>query len=68
MVQVKTITMRKASGFNYSLTASIVETPAGKIRTIEIKDHEILMADQEPSDTMIIIYNEKDIDTIKRVL
>jgi hypothetical protein len=46
-VKVKNITMSKSSGFCYSLTASIVSTPKGKIRTIEIVDNEVEMAVEE---------------------
>jgi len=54
-MRVKTITMRKSSGFQYSITASFIDTPKGTIRTLELKDHEVMMADKEPSDTWIMI-------------
>lgn len=42
-MRTKTITIRKSSGFQYSLTASVVDTPKGALRTIEIRDHEVMM-------------------------
>jgi len=67
-MRTNTISVRKSSGFNYSITTSIVDTPKGKIRTIEIKDHEVLMTDLEPSDTMTLICNDMDFDTNKEQL
>lgn len=48
-MRTKSITMRKSSGFQYSITASIIDSPKGAVRTIEFKDHEVMMADKEPS-------------------
>lgn len=62
------ILVRKSSGFNYSITTSIVDTPNGKVRTIEIIDHEVMMADLEPSDSMILSCNDMSLDTNKEQL
>lgn len=62
-MRTKSITIRKPSGFQYSLTVSIVDTPRGAVRTIELKDHEVMMADQEPTDTWIMTFNENSLDT-----
>lgn len=62
-MRVKNITMRQSSGFQYSLTASVVDTPKGSIRTIEIKDHAVLMADKPMSDTFTLTFNENSLDT-----
>lgn len=62
-MKVNRITMRKSSGFQFSITTSIVDTPKGAIRTIEIKDHEVMMGDLEPTDTMCLIFNENAPDT-----
>jgi hypothetical protein len=62
-MRTKSITIRKSSGFNYSITASIVDTPKGAIRTIELKDHEVMMADGVLSDTWIMTFNENSFDT-----
>jgi len=67
-MKTKTVLMRKSSGFNYSITASIIDTAKGKIRTIEIIDHEVMMADLEPSDKMVMICNDMDLDTNKEQL
>lgn len=69
--KTKQITMRKPSGFCYSITASIVETPKGNIRTISIIDNEVQMADKPlppPYDTMTIVCNDMDLDTNKKQL
>ena len=55
--------MRKSSGFQFSLTASVLDTPKGAVRTIEIRDHEIMMGDTEPSDSWIMSFNENALDT-----
>jgi hypothetical protein len=47
-MRTKSITMRKSSGFQHSMTVSVVDTPKGAIRTIELKDHEVMMADKKP--------------------
>lgn len=62
-MRTKTITIRKSSGFQYSLTASVVDTPKGAVRTIEIRDHEVMMGDIEPSDSLIMSFNENALDT-----
>ena len=70
-VKSKTITMRKSSGFQISIDASVVDTPKGKIRTIVVKDHEVLMADkplEPPYDQITIICNDMDLDTNKEQL
>lgn len=59
----KSITMRRASGCQYSLNVSIIDTPKGASRTIEMIDHEVMMADKEPSDTWIMTFNENALDT-----
>ena len=55
--------MRKSSGFQFSLTASVLDTPKGAVRTIEIRDHEIMMGDIEPSDSWIMSFNENALNT-----
>lgn len=62
-MRTKTITIRKSSGFQYSLTASVVDTPKGAVRTIEIRDHEVMMGDIEPSDSLVMSFNENALDT-----
>lgn len=62
-MRTKTITIRKSNGFQYSLTASVVDTPKGAVRTIEIRDHEVMMGDIEPSDSLIMSFNENALDT-----
>jgi hypothetical protein len=62
-MRTKQITMRKYSGFQYSLNVSVVDTPKGAVRTIEIIDHEVMMADKEPSDTWTMTFNENELDT-----
>jgi len=62
-MRTKSITMRKSSGFQYSITVSVVDTPNGAIRTVELKDHEVMMADKEPTDTWIMTFNENSFDT-----
>ena len=62
-MRTKTITIRKSSGFQYSLTASVVDTPKGAVRTIEIRDHEVMMRDIEPSDSLVMSFNENALDT-----
>lgn len=62
-MRTKSITMRKASGFQYSLTASVIDTPNGAIRTLEVSDCEVRMTDIEPSDTLILTFNENSFDT-----
>lgn len=62
-MRAKSITMRRPSGFQYSITASIVDTPKGAIRTIELIDHEVMMVDKEASDTWIMSFNENSLDT-----
>lgn len=61
--------MRKSSGFNYSLIATIVDTPKGKVRSIQIVDHEVLMNDL-PSihNQMTLVCNDVDLDTNKSQL
>lgn len=70
-VRTKRITMRKPSGFNYSLSFCVVDTPKGKIRTLTITDHEVQMGDKPlspPYDSMGIICNDMDLDTNKKEL
>lgn len=62
-MRTKTITIRKSSGFQYSLTASVVDTPKGAVRTIEIRDHEVMMGDIEASDSLIMSFNENALDS-----
>lgn len=62
-MRTKTITIRKSSGFQYSLTASVVDTPKGAVRTIEIRDHEVMMGDIEPSDSLVMSFNENALDS-----
>ena len=62
-MRTKTITIKKPNGFQYSLTASVVDTPKGAVRTIEIRDHEVMMGDIEPSDSWIMSFNENALDT-----
>jgi hypothetical protein len=62
-MRTKSITMRKSSGFQHSITVSVVDTPKGSIRTIELKDHEVMMVDKEPTDTWIMTFNENALDT-----
>lgn len=62
-MRTKTITIRKSSGFQYSLTASVVDTPKGAFRTIEIRDHEVMMGDIEPSDSLVMTFNENALDS-----
>lgn len=62
-MRVKRVTMRRPSGFQYSMTVSVVDTPKGAIRTIEMVDHSVMMADTEPSDTWIMTFNENALDT-----
>jgi len=62
-MRTKKITMKRPSGFQYSLNVSIVDTPKGAIRTIEMIDHEVMMADKEPKDTWIMTFNENALDT-----
>lgn len=54
--------MRKSSGFQHSITVLVVDTPKGAIRTIKLIDHEVMMADKEPSDTLIMTFNENALD------
>lgn len=58
----KTFSFNKPSGFVISVSISIVDTPKGKMRSFEIKDHEPFMTDGVTSDTMMIIAN--DFDTV----
>ncbi len=62
-MRTKSITMRKSSGFQHSITVSVVDTPKGAVRTIEIKDHEVMMTDKEPTDTWVMGFNENSFDT-----
>ena len=62
-MRTKSITIRKSSGFQYSITASIVDTPKGAIRTLELIDHEVMMANSEPSSTWVMTFNENSFDT-----
>jgi len=62
-MRVKTITMRQSSGFQYSFTTSVLDTPKGAIRTIEIKDHAAMMNDKPLSDTFTMSFNEGALDT-----
>lgn len=62
-MRTKSITMRKSSGFQHSITVSVVDAPKGAVRTIEIKDHEVMMTDKEPTDTWIMSFNENSLDT-----
>lgn len=64
-MRTKHITIRKASGFQFSLTASIIDTPNGKIRTLEIIDHEVAMTDLLPSNAFILTFNDMDLNTNK---
>lgn len=59
----KSITIRKSSGFQYSINVSVVDTPKGAIRTIELIDHEVMMADKQPNDCWIMTFNENSYDT-----
>ena len=61
-MKTKSILIQKSSGFNYSLTVSIIDTPKGKIRTLNIIDHEVSMTDLEPCSEMLITFNSKSID------
>ncbi len=61
-MKTKSILLQKSSGFNYSITVSIIDTPKGKIRTLNIIDHEVSMADLEPCSEMLITFNSKSID------
>jgi len=62
-MKTKSITIRKPSGFQYSITASILDTPKGDIRTIELIDHEVRMTDKEPTDSWVMTFNENSLDT-----
>ncbi len=62
-MRTKSVTMRKPSGFQYSISAGVVDTPKGAIRTIWIKDHEVMMADGPLMDTFVLTFNENALDT-----
>lgn len=55
--------MRKYSGFQYTLTASVVDTPKGAVRSLEITDFEVRMNDTEIIDSMCMTFNESALDT-----
>lgn len=61
-MRTKSITIRRPSGFQYSMTVSCLDTPKGAMRTIELVD-EARMTDREPSDTWIMTFNENGLDT-----
>jgi hypothetical protein len=58
----KKFSFNKPSGFCVSVTISIVDTPKGKMRSFEIKDHEPFMTDGVTSDTIVLLAN--DFDTV----
>ena len=64
-VKTNHITIRKSSGFNFSITTSIVNTKQGAIRSIEIIDHEIQMKGLQDLalDRMLLTFNENKLDT-----
>lgn len=62
-VRTKRITMRQSSGLQYSLTASVVDTPNGNVRTLQVVDHAVMMIDKKPSDTFTMSFNENALDT-----
>jgi hypothetical protein len=62
-MRTKSITMRKSSGYQHSITVSVVDTPEGAVRTIELTDHEVMMTDKEPTDTWIMTFNENSLDS-----
>ena len=62
-MRTKSITMKKSSGDQHSITVSVVDTPEGAVRTIELTDHEVMMTDKEPTDTWIMTFNENSLDS-----
>ena len=70
-VKSKEVVMRKSSGFCYTLSAVVVDTPKGKLRTISIRDQEVQMADKPlppPYDEMGFIVNDGDFNSNKQQL
>lgn len=55
------VSLRKYSGFQCQLSYWSVKTPKGKIRTLNVKDCEVMMADKPlcpPGDTIGLVIND----------
>ena len=60
--------IRKYSGFSFLVTYSTIKTPKGKMRTLSITNQEVRMADLEPTDTMILSFDDMGLSNNKKQL
>jgi len=62
MHTLKTILIRKKSGFNFELRYSTLDEEKGTIRTIQITDYEKVMNGDSLNSTFTISINDIDLD------
>ena len=48
---------RKLTGFTVSMMVSIMDTPKGKIKVLDIKDQEPSLTDKEPTENIMLSFD-----------